>query len=481
LADESRGSLRREVLALRRENAVLRQESAALRKSDAALRRANAVLVKQAADLRALIEKLQARIAILEKVSGAGPKTPPASTSTPEQKAEPSRKRRGRPKGHPGTGWRAPDQPAEVVELPLDQCPDCGGELTAWRDTQDHVVVDLPPIEAVVVCYRHERGYCPHCRRTVRSPCAADEPPHGHLGLRVLGLVTELRTRAGMSYPHIAALLSGWGFSVGAGTLTKACRRVAEWLTPMHRELLARIRDAPFKHADETSWPVNGRNGWCWGFVHGTTCAYVIEPSRGAKVARAVLGDDPFGTLISDFYGVYVWLGRKHQWCWAHLLREAKEVAAVGGRGAARFRETLGAIFRDAEIVATAGLPAPALQREAAAIAQRLSDLRKGKSRCEGVERLKTRIANHQDGLLTFLHHPEIEPTNNRAERELRPIVLVRKTTGGSRSWDGARTLAVLASCQRSLAPSAHDWLALIRAHVCPPPSRARLASVLDV
>jgi hypothetical protein len=473
LADESRGALRREVLALR-------QENAALRKSDAALQRANEVLVKQAADLRALIEKLQARIAILEKVSGAGPKTPPASTPAPEQKSEPSSKRRGRPKGHPGTGWRVPDQPAEVVELPLDQCPDCGGDLTAWRDTQDHVVVDLPSIEPVVRCYRHERGYCSRCRKTVRSPRAADEPPHGHLGLRLLGLVTDLRTRAGVSYPHIAALLASWGFTVGPGSLTKACRRVAEWLAPVHKELLARIRDAPFKHADETSWPVNGRNGWCWGFVHGTTSVYVIEPSRGAKVARAVLGDDLFGILISDFYGVYVWLDTEHQWCWVHLLREAKEIAAVGGAVAVRFRETLGAIYRDAEIVATAGLPAPVLEREAAAIGQRLSDLRKGKSRCEGVERLKTRIANHQDGLLTFLHHSEIEPTNNRAEREMRPIVLVRKTTGGSRSWDGARTLAVLASCQRSLARTAQDWLALIRAHVCPPPSRERLASVLD-
>ena len=124
-------------------------------------------------------------------------------------------------------------------------------------------------------------------------------------------------------------------------------------------------------------------------------------------------------------------------------------------------------------------MTAPVREREAAKIQRRLSALRQGSSRCPGVERIKNRIARHQDDLLTFLTHPEGAPTNNLAERALRPIVLVRKTTGGSRSWDGARTLAVLASCQRSLARTAHDWLGLIRAHACQPASRTRLVSVL--
>jgi hypothetical protein len=185
LADETRAAWRRERRVLLKANESLRQENAALR--------------RRVEDQQALIEKLQARIAVLEKLSGAGPGTPPAATPAPEPEGDPGPKPRGRPKGHPGTSWSVPDGPAELVELPLAGCPECGGELTEWRDTQDHVVVDLPPITPVVRCYRHERGYCPRCRKTVRSPRAADEPPHGHLGVRLLGLVTELRTRSGMS------------------------------------------------------------------------------------------------------------------------------------------------------------------------------------------------------------------------------------------------------------------------------------------
>ena len=116
----------------------------ALRKENAALQEKNAALHRRVADQEALIEKLQARIAILEKVSGSGPSmpdAPPAAVPSP-----PQAKPRGRPPGHAGTSWSVPSQPAELVELPLVSCPDCGGELTEWRDTQDHVVVDLPEI-----------------------------------------------------------------------------------------------------------------------------------------------------------------------------------------------------------------------------------------------------------------------------------------------------------------------------------------------
>lgn len=463
MADESRGALRREVLALRKENA--------------ALKRQNAALTRQLADQQALIDKLQARIAILEKVSGSGPAAP--SGPPPAGEPKPAPRKRGRPPGHSGTSWTRPPKVDETIPLPLHACPECGGELTGWRDTQDHVVVDLPAIAVQVRCFQHERGYCPRCRKTVRSPRAPDEPPSGHLGLRLLALLTELRTKAGLSYAKLAALLAGWGLKTSPGALSKAVVRVAEWLTPAHQELLAKIRDGPVKHADETSWPVNGRNGWSWVFLDGTTTAYVTEPTRGKAVAQAVLGEDPGGVLVSDFYGVYAWRRGQHQYCWAHLLREAREVAAVGGPVAVRLRETLTALYREAEIAATSGASQAVRERQADRLAARLSDLRKGKSRCAGVEKLKTRIANFQDHLLTFVREPSVEPTNNRAERALRPLVLLRKTSGGSRSWDGARALAVLLSCRQSLVHGGQQWLDVLRAHVTPPAARSPLVALV--
>jgi transposase len=449
VADESREALRREVLALRKENAAL----------------------------RALVEKLQARIAILEKVSGSGPAAP--SGTPPAGETKPAPKPRGRPPGRQGTSWTKPSKIDETVQVPLHACPDCGGKLTDWRDIQDHIVVDLPAIAAIVRCFRHERGYCPHCKQTVRSPRAPDEPPCGHFGLRLLALVTELRTRAGLSYAKLAALLKTWGVPTSAGALAKAVERVAQWLTPAHRELLAKIRDAPVAHADETSWPVNGRNGWSWVFTDRDTTVYVNEPTRGKQVAREVLGDDFGGVLVTDFYAVYTSRSGRHQYCWAHLLREAREVAALGDPVAVRLCEALGAIYHDAEIVATSGVSRAVREREAAKLARRLSNLRKGSSRCPGVERLKNRLARFQEPLLTFVLDPAVEPTNNRAERAVRPMVLLRKTTGGSRSWDGARALAVLASCRQSLVHGGREWLDVLRAHVTSPAARPQLVSIV--
>jgi hypothetical protein len=461
LAEESRGALRREVLALRKENAALR---------------------RQVSDQQALIEKLQSRIAILEKVTGSGPSSLPPAPAPKSASAPPQPKPRGRPPGHSGTSWTKPGRIDEVIKLPLVNCPECGGGLTDWRDHQDHIVVDLPAIRAIVRCFRHERGYCPHCRKTVRSPLATDEPPQGHLGLRLLSLMTELRTKAGISYHKLAALLSAWGCKLSAGTLAGGYRRVATWLVDKHRELLAAIRDGPVKHADETSWPVNGRNGWAWAFVCGKTTVYVNEPTRSGAVPRAVLGPDPDGVLVTDFYAAYPGLSCAHQYCWRHLLSECKEVAAEGDKVAIHLREELGAIYRRAELLAVSQtmLSAAELERQIGRIAQRLSHLRQGSSRCRGVERIKNRIAKYQEQLLTFLRHPDVEPTNNRAERAIRPLVIVRKMSGGSRSWDGARALAILASCQQSLATTSEDWLNLLRAHVRASASRVTLPSVLD-
>lgn len=254
---------------------------------------------------------------------------------------------------------------------------------------------------------------------------------------------------------------------------------MAQWLTPAHQRLLAKIRDAPVTHADETSWPVNGCNGWSWVFADKDTTVYVNEPTRGAVVVRSVLGDAFEGVLVSDFYGVYTCRAGRHQYCWAHLLREAREVGAVGGPVAVRLRETLVALYRRAEVVATSGVSAPVREREADKLSARLSNLRKGASRCAGVDRIKKQIATFQGHLLTFVRDPAVEPTNNRAERALRPLVLLRKTSGGSRSWDGARALAVLLSCRESLVRHGRDWLTVLRDHVTSPASRPQLVALV--
>ena len=431
-----------------------------------------------------MVAKQQARIEILEKASGAGPSGPPVATPAPEPEAAP--KSKGRPPGHPGTSWSLTAVAPTVVELQLSYCPDCGGNLSALIDVQEHTVVDLPEkIEPVITKYRHERRYCARCKKTVRAPRALDEPPHGHFGTRLLSRIAEWKTQLGMPFTKIHELLAGvFSIEIPRSTLPGMVARVGRWLLPVHRRLLDAVKAAPVKHADETTWPVSGHNGWAWLFATEEISVFVMEPTRGAVVPKTVFDGHISGTLVSDDYGVYLDLADQRQSCWAHLLREAKEVAAVSRAPVAiRLREELQSIFADAEVVAAASpaLTSRVLQREIARIEGRIANLCKGRSKVAEVEHLKNRIARQREALLTFLRRPGVDPTNNLGERRIRKLVLVRNVSGGSRSWDGARAHGTIASCLDSLAQLKTSFVDLLRRHALPPHLCARFASVIPV
>jgi transposase len=440
-------------------------------------------LRRENAALRALVAKLETRIAILEKQMGSGPQGPAASTIVPPT-PPPDSKRRGRAPGHEGASWSVPtDLPCEVVDLKLESCPECGGRLTRWRDQQDHFVVDLPVVRPLLRNFRHERGWCGRCRKVVRAPRAREEPPSGHLGPRVLSLVAGLKTQAGMTFGKLGKLLSQFGIEVTPSALASCVRRVAQWLTPCHDEILAEVRSAPIVHPDETSWPVNGRLGWLWTAVTEHVAAFVFEFSRGSDVARALLGEKADRVVVRDSYAAYRRIPGSHQLCWAHPLREAEEAAAYGDPAAKRFHAELQSVFRHAEIASEAREAlAPAIYaKEVRRVEARLSNLSKGVSKNAIVTRLKRRVARDREGLLTFLRRPGVEPTNNRAERQIRPAVVVRKISGGSRSPEGAHAHAVLASVEVSKQHfGVRSLVDLICEAACPAHRRPALESLLS-
>ena len=404
------------------------------------------------AALRALVVKLEARIEILERQLGAGPQGPSASTLVPKR-PPPDPKKSGRPSGHEGASWSVPSGLAiEVVELELENCPDCGGRLSRWRGHQDHFVLDLPPIQPVVRNFRHEQAWCRRCKQVVRAPRALEEPPSGHLGPRLLALAADLKTRAGMTFGKIAALFAQFGVTVTPSALTGCVRRVAQWLKPCHDEILAEVRSAAVVHPDETSWPIGRKLAWLWTAVTDRVTAFRVAPNRSAKEAKALLGGKPDRVVVRDAYSAYNKIEGEHQICFAHVLRHAQEAAAYGDPAAKRFHVGLKAVFRDAQIVDEARdcLSPLAFAKEVRRVARRLGTLAKGRSGNPTVAHLKKRLAREQEGLLTFLRRPGVEPTNNRAERPIRPAVVVRKISGGSRSDDGAQAHAVITSIECS-------------------------------
>ena len=231
-------------------------------------------------------------------------------------------------------------------------------------------------------------------------------------------------------------------------------------------------RASPVLHLDETGWRENGRGGWVWTLTTPTVRLFRFSTSRAGAVARALLGADAEGVIVSDFYTAYDQLDGRHQRCWAHLLREIHALkdqypTDVGLHG---WAAAMHAIFTEAVAWTAAADTCPPAERERARLRFEAAVLALCRAQPAGVPHaaLCQRVERYHPELFTFVADPAVPPTNNAAERALRPLVIARKISGGTRSKDGSQTRMILQSViatweLRGLDPLA-EMLALLRA-----------------
>jgi hypothetical protein len=244
-------------------------------------------------------------------------------------------------------------------------------------------------------------------------------------------------------------------------------QRVAEWLAEDYLALKLQIRAAPAVYVDETGWRTDGKNGQLWGVTTPTQTLYHIDDSRGGKVIRELLGDCFGGTIVSDFYSAYATMDCKKQKCLTHLLREFKESA----QKSPAFAE--GSFYPKARRLVKQMLLLKSRwdqmsdQRYTSAVCRletRLEEL----IGCDYTEpnekRIARRMSKHCKELTAFLWEKELDGTNNAAERALRPAVVARKISGGSRSEEGAIAFARLASLLRTARQQGKNLLETIKA-----------------
>jgi hypothetical protein len=247
---------------------------------------------------------------------------------------------------------------------------------------------------------------------------------------------------------------------LSAGAITKQVQRLGRWLGQQYDRLRLVLRAAGVVHADETHWRTNGRNHQLWTLTNPRHTLYHVDRSRGAKVIAGLLGrafgnraDGREQTLVSDFYAVYDQFPAAQQKCLAHLLRELHDTRTARPevrdhpffrRCRRLLREMLGLKPKQAT------LPAATYARRVELLEQRLDTLSQGRWGDPDAQRLTARLAKYRTKLTTFLHRAEVDGTNNAAERALRPAVVMRKITGGSRSAAGADAWAILASVMRT-------------------------------
>jgi transposase len=418
------------------------------------------------AALRARFQVLERRIAALEERvnknstnSSRPPSSDPASFKR-RPPAPPSGKKRGGQPGHRHhpRALVAPEQLRQVIECKPQECRRCGHELHG-DDPQPlrHQVAEVPPVKPVVDEYRLHRLACPRCRTTT---CAALPPgvPTGAFGPRLRAVLSVLAGAYRLGKRPIRQLASDLlGLSISTGMICRLESQGAAELEAPVEVLRQYIRTAASAHIDETSWWQGRDKMWLWAAVTKSATVFTIARSRGAEVARGMLGTAARKVVVSDRLKSYAWIKRR-QFCWAHLRRDFQAMIDRGGEAAEvgrRLLEHSDVLFRWWHRVRDGTLARSSFRLYVSWLRDCFrDDLRRGAAcTCPRTAGTCRELLAGETHLWTFVRVEGVEPTNNHAERALRHGVICRKLSGGTESESGSRfverMLSVLATCRQ--------------------------------
>lgn len=397
----------------------------------------DALLFEQAA----LIERLAARVAELEallakpKKTSANSHLPPSQDGPGGKAGKAKRHRKPRP-SRPGVARPLAPDPDRTERRLAAECPHCQTALSAagqrCRHRYDHI--DLPEVRPVVTRVELFGGRCGACGRRYRAEPPATMLPGTPFGPGIRSLLAYLHHSHHVSFERLTRMLKElFGLSISEGAIANAFRRMGTAFDTACAAITAKLLRASIIASDETTTRVNGVTHWQWVFHSDAVVLHTIAPSRGRAVAAAVLGGHQPEVWISDRYAGQQELGRVHQVCLAHVLRDVQYAIDCGDTVVVpKIRDHLRWAIR-------VGKRRPELKDSTlaayAAKAERRLDALLGVPAAHPAGReLQRQVKAWRGKFFVFLSDRRVPPTNNGSEQEIRPSVIFRKVTNGFRS-----------------------------------------------
>jgi transposase len=338
------------------------------------------------------------------------------------------------------------DEVDEVVVIKPEQCTHCqaplaGEDPTPWR----HQVIELPPIKPVVTEYQWHQLKCAACGEVSRAPWPKGVPS-GTYGPRVQATVALYTGSYRLSKRTTQQMMAEvFGVPLSVGTISPLEQATTAAVAVPVEEARRYVHEQAVAHLDETSWRQGGKRAWLWVAVTSVVTVFLVRMSRGGHVARELLGEEFSGILVTDRYSAYNWYPvRWRQVCWAHLLRDFEAIRDRGGCS-----EEIGdALLTQAHQMFTwwhrvrdGTLKRSSFRSAMTPLRREVERLLEAGSRC-GVPKTEgtcQNIVKRREALWTFVQVEGVEPTNNTAERSIRPGVLWRKGSFGTQSAEGSR------------------------------------------
>ena len=444
--------------------------------------------------IAALITQVNDLAARLGQHSGNSSRPPSADPpNAPSRPQSPPRgKRRGGQPGHPGA-CRVLLPTEQVADLQLHHplcCPHCQADLPPdlpqSAPAERRQIVEVPTVRPHVTEHQLLCVQCPHCQRSVRASMPPDAPP-GSFGPNLVALVALLHGRFRLSEREVSNLLVDlFGIDMALGSVSAACLSVSAALERPYQQVQAALAGQKVANADETGWKQAGKRRWLWVAVSPLCTLFMVAAGRNQAALSALLGEFR-GLLGSDRLGTYDVLPlTRRQLCWAHLKRNIIWFSERDGavkQWADKLLLQVSELFKHWHQFKDGQIERTELAQRMEPVQQQVAELLlqgQGMPMPKAVTFSKE-VAERWLGLWAFIYVAGVEPTNNVAERALRPAVLWRKGCFGAQSDGGnqfvERLLTVRATCAQQ---ERHLWTFLsdaVAAHWAAKPAPVLVAT----
>jgi transposase len=421
-------------------------------------------LQQRLAELERQVRDLQQRLGTNASNSSLPPSANPPAAPPPVVKRPTGRKTGGQP-GHPGHQRLRlpPERLQHVIALVPPRCEACHTPLPQQPAASDpepvwHQFVELPRVSAVVTEFQGHARTCPGCGHVTREAIPAAVRAHA-FGPRLAAVLSYLSGSQYVSQRGLEDVCETvFGIPLSQGSVTALQQQMCAALEPVYQEVAAAVRPAPAKNVDETGWKQAGSKRWLWTAVTVTAALFVIHLRRGAAGLKALLGEVIAGWVSSDRWSAYQIIPvERRQVCWAHLRRDFQAMIDRGDAGTAVGQELL--FLTDVLFGLWYKVRDGTRSRRwlLGQVEGRLrAEVRGWLERGAGYAGIKTagvcqEVLRLEPALWTFARVEGVEPTNNAAERALRPAVLKRKRSFGCHSEEGCRFVERLFSVTQTL------------------------------
>ena len=448
---------------------------------------------------QALLAQAQDRIRELEQSgrptasnSSIAPSANPIGAPRPVVK-KPTGRKPGGQVGHRGAGHKL--LPVEKMDRVVRHRPKvCGHCLASLQENAPaelvgrHQVAELPEVAVQWTEHQSYACRCARCGKITRGMIPVDIVV-STTGPRLTAAIGIWGTWVKGSRRALTEMVSQTlGCPISLGSIGNRERELSEALDQPYRQLLANIRNAPIKYVDETGWKLHGQDRWLFVAAGKNKVAFRIERTR-TRLALLQLLDPKQGIICSDRHGIYdLWPLTRRQLCWAHLKRDFTAMIDRGGAGqpiGQRLLEITAQVFALWRGFRRRRVSRKSLRRGMIPLRRRMHRVLKSGVRCGQKKSagLCRSLLKRQKALWRFALTPGMEPTNNLAERMLRPAVIWLKKSFGSHSLGGRRYVERMLSVIQTLrlrGMNVLDYLsAAVEAHRkgLPPPAIPRTAS----